>query len=117
MKLADLSVTTRDNVVIARIVGEIDMSNADDLREALAAAMPAGARAIILDLTGVDYLDSAGIRMVYMLDQDVQVRRQRLQVVVSPESMVADVLRLAGVSDHIGALETVDEALSRVRES
>ncbi len=117
MKLADLSVTTQDSVVIARIVGEIDMSNADDLREALAAAMPAGARAIILDLTGVDYLDSAGIRMVYMLDQDVQVRRQRLQVVVSPESMVAHVLRHAGVSDHIGALETVDEALSRVRES
>ena len=112
MKIADLEVSRRNGVIIARVVGEVDMSNADDLRAALAAAIPNGAVAMVLDLTGVEYLDSAGIRMMYQLTEDVQARRQRLQAVIPSESMVTDVLRLAGVTEYIGAVETVDEALA-----
>src|SRR5882724_4028266 len=65
MKLADLEVSKDGDVVLARIVGEVDMSNADELRAALVAAIPAEAPGIVLDLSGVDYLDSAGIRMIY----------------------------------------------------
>jgi anti-sigma B factor antagonist len=117
MKLADLELTRQQDVIVARLVGEIDMSNADELRLALAAGMPSDARAMVLDLTGVDYLDSAGIRLVYVLGEDLQARRQRIQIVVPATSMVADVLRLAGVSDHLGAVETLDEALGLVRDA
>jgi len=82
MKIADLEVSRRNGVIIARVVGEVDMSNADDLRAALAAAIPNDAVAMVLDLTGVEYLDSAGIRMMYQLTEDVQARRQRLQAVI-----------------------------------
>jgi anti-anti-sigma factor len=115
MTLADLQVSAGDGIVLARITGEIDMSNADELRTALAAAMHADARAMVLDLTGVEYLDSAGIRLLYLFGEDVQARRQKLQVVIPSASMVADVLRLAGVTGHVGAVETVDEALELVR--
>jgi anti-anti-sigma factor len=116
MTLADLQVSVGDGIALARIVGEIDMSNADDLRAALAAAMPVDAGGMVLDLTGVDYLDSAGIRLLYMFSEDVRARRQKLQVVIPSKSMVADVLRLAGVTDYVGAVETVDEALQRLLE-
>ena len=115
MKLADLEVSKDGDVVLARIVGEVDMSNADELRAALVAAIPAEAPGIVLDLSGVDYLDSAGIRMIYHLSESLQVRRQMLQIVIPDGSMVADVLRLAGVADYVGAIETVDEALTRFR--
>lgn len=117
MRLADLEVTNTQGIALARIAGEVDMSNADELHKALASAMPTDASAMVLDLTGVDYLDSAGIRMIYMLSEDLQARRRQLHVVVPSSSMVADVLRLAGVSEHIGAVETVDEALARIQES
>jgi anti-sigma B factor antagonist len=115
MKLADLQVSREGDVVLARIVGEVDMSNADELRVALAAAVPVEANGIVLDLSAVDYLDSAGIRMIYHLSEAVQARRQTLLVVIPAGSMVADVLRIAGVADYIGAIETVDEALVRFR--
>jgi anti-sigma B factor antagonist len=115
MNLADLQVSREGDVVLARIVGEVDMSNADELHVALAAAVPVEANGIVLDLSAVDYLDSAGIRMIYHLNEAVQARRQTLQVVIPAGSMVADVLRLAGVADYIGAIETVDEALVRLR--
>lgn len=118
MNLADLEVTSDgEGIVLARLVGEIDMSNADELHRALAAAMSAHATAMVLDLTRVDYMDSAGIRMAYMLGEDLQTRRQRLQVVVPSESMVAEVLRLAGVTEHIGAVETVEQARTLLRSS
>jgi anti-anti-sigma factor len=112
MRLADLEVSRSGDVVIARLVGEIDMSNADELHLALAAAIPNDVVAMVLDLTNVDYLDSAGIRMMYQLGEDVQARRQKLQAVIPSASMVTDVLRLAGVTEYIGAVETVDEALA-----
>ncbi|HEY2436509.1 MAG TPA: STAS domain-containing protein, partial [Solirubrobacteraceae bacterium] len=80
--LADLEVSTEDDVVVARIVGEVDMSNAEELTTALAASMDAHARAMVLDLTTVDYLDSAGIRLLYRLGEGLQARRQTLQVVI-----------------------------------
>jgi stage II sporulation protein AA (anti-sigma F factor antagonist) len=112
MRLADLELSRQGSVVIGRLVGEVDMSNADELRLALGAAIPTDAVALVLDLTGVDYLDSAGVRMMYQLSEDVQARRQRLQPVIPSQSMVADVLRLSGVAEYIGAVETVDEALA-----
>jgi stage II sporulation protein AA (anti-sigma F factor antagonist) len=117
MKLADLEVSRQGDVVVARIIGEVDMSNADELRVALAAAVPADATGTVLDLTKVDYLDSAGIRMMYQLNEDVQARRLRLQVVVPSDSILSDVLRLAGVAEYVGAVETVDEALVRLQAS
>lgn len=115
MKLADLEVSTRDDVALARVVGEVDVSNADELRVALAAAMPADASAMVLDLSGVDYLDSAGIRLIYLVSEDLGARRKRTQVVAPSDSVVADVLRMAGVTDHVGAVPTVDDALAAVR--
>lgn len=115
-RLADLEVSAQDEVVIARIVGEIDMSNAEELTSALTASMDVNATAMVLDLTSVDYLDSAGIRLLYRLGESLQARRQKLQVVMPPSSIVADVLRLAGVSEHIGAVETVDEARARLAD-
>ena len=111
MRLAELEVSRNDRVVIARVTGEIDMSNAQELRAAVSAAIPQDAVALVLDLTAVEYLDSSGIRLLYRLRDAVQARRQRLQVVIPSSSQVADVLRLGGVSDQVGAVETLDAAL------
>jgi anti-anti-sigma factor len=49
-----------DGVTVLTAAGEIDMSNAARFRDALSQAGGDGA-AFIVDLTGVDYLDSAGL--------------------------------------------------------
>ena len=47
-------------MTVLTVAGEIDMSNAARFRAALSQAGDAGA-AFIVDLTGVEYLDSAGL--------------------------------------------------------
>ena len=49
-----------DGNTVLTVTGEIDMSNAAGFRDALSQA-GAGGAGFIVDLTGVDYLDSAGL--------------------------------------------------------
>lgn len=64
---------------ILAVTGEIDMSNAGEFGAALERELATGA-ALIVDLTGVTYLDSAGIATLFdqAADHDVRLLAPRL---------------------------------------
>ncbi len=110
MNLGDVEVRVEDSVLIARLTGEVDLSNAEGIGEAIAAATPNHATAIILDLTDLEYIDSAGIGLIYRLREKLQVRGQDLKLVIGNDSLAADALRLAGVAPHLNILGSIQEA-------
>jgi anti-anti-sigma factor len=112
MNLADLHITPHDGVIVVRVTGEVDMSNASDLRGAIIEATPNDALGVVLDLTSVDYIDSAGIHLLYRLGDNLRARGQTLRVVIPPSSPASDTLRLAGVKRHV---DVVDELAEGVR--
>jgi anti-anti-sigma factor len=67
----------------------------------------------VLDLSDVDYLDSAGIHFVFTLRENVRTRGQEMRMVVPTSSPVNDALRLAGAS---GLIETSNELAVALRE-
>jgi anti-anti-sigma factor len=97
-------------VIYAKFRGEIDLSNVDELREELTAVTPNDALGIVFDLSEIDYLDSAGLRMIQLLREDLRVRGQRLQLVIPDGSVILDVLRLAGLDWHEDIVRTADAA-------
>ena len=111
MRLADVEFDSRGIDVIARVSGEIDLSNANDLESALIGAMSNHSRALIVDLSHVQYLDSAGIQLIYRLRESLRARRQRLAVVIPNRSPAPEALRLAGVAEHVETIETLDDAV------
>lgn len=114
MRPADLQLDTRDGIVIADVTGEIDLSNATDLRSAIIEATPNDALGVVLDLSGVDYIDSAGIHLLYRLGEDLRNRSQTLRIVIPPESAASDALRLAGITRHVDVVEELDEGVQAV---
>jgi anti-anti-sigma factor len=110
MPLASLKLETQGSIVCAEVHGDIDMSNAADLRRELSRMTPNGALGLVLDLRDVDYLDSAGIRLLHHLREDLRVGRQRLQLVIAAESPVMHALRLAGLDWGEEIAATVDAA-------
>ena len=110
VRLADVQYANEDSAVIARLSGEIDMSNADSIRDAITDTMPNHALMLIVDLTDVDYLDSAGIQLLFQLEEDLRSRGQKLSIVIPAGSPANDTLKLAGVSRHVHTHETLDEA-------
>jgi len=50
------------NAVLLSASGRIDLSNAETFKDALSNALSKAKKALILDLSGVDYISSAGLR-------------------------------------------------------
>ncbi|MFF8926913.1 STAS domain-containing protein [Streptomyces longwoodensis] len=68
------------------VSGEIDMSNIDALADALSTT----AGPLVLDLTDVEYLDSAGLSVLF-------AHADRLELIATP--LLAPVLRVSGLTD------------------
>ena len=111
MRLADVQLTFRERILIARVTGEIDRSNAGELRTAITEATPNDAFGVVLDLSDVDYIDSAGIHLLYRLGESLRNRGQTLRIVVPPRSPSSDALRLAGVGRQVDMVDELDEGV------
>ena len=116
-RLAELDVDDRDGVRVARIRGELDLSNVRDVGDALVQAVPAEAVGLVVDLSGLSHIDSAGLRMVFDVRRRLDQRRQTLVLAVPPEARIRDVLELAAVEMTIGVEPSVDHALDAVRRT
>jgi anti-anti-sigma factor len=114
VKLADIQFSERERVVIARVTGEIDLSNADSIESAIAEATPNHALALILDVGALDYLDSAGIHLIYKLREKLRARGQSLRLVIPPDSPANDALRLAGISRNVDTAESPEAAMAEL---
>jgi anti-anti-sigma factor len=114
MRLADIEYRTVGQTMVVRVSGEIDMSNAADIIDAVEHATPNDALGVVLDLTEVGYLDSAGIHLLYRLRDGLGTRGQQLVLVLGDDSPVNDTLRLAGVRELIESVGTVEHALDRI---
>ena len=112
MNLADVQFSDHERVVVARLTGDVDLSNADAIESAVAEATPNHAVALILDVSALDYLDSAGIHLIYKLRAKLRTRGQALRLVIPAESPANDALRLAGVPHAVDTSQTLEAALA-----
>lgn len=97
---------------VARLSGEIDLSNVDDLTTAVEAAVSNAAMGLFLDLSGVTYLDSTGLRLIFRLCRQLQDRQQQLRLVVPPTAPIQRVLQLGGVHEVVEVFASLSEALA-----
>jgi anti-anti-sigma factor len=109
MPLSQLHIGTDDDVVVAAVAGEIDMSNAAELADAIRTCVTNRTLGLVLDLSAVAYLDSAAIHAIFELREQLGHRGQELRLVL-PEPGAALALTLAGVPDVIPVSPTADAA-------
>lgn len=116
-RLAGCEFEQRDGVLVVAIDGEIDSSNAADLRLALSERLPSAASALVLELSQVTYLDSSGIHLLFDLARRLAARRQAIRLVVPPAALMRRMLELCAV-DAVAPMDgSLDEALSALDES
>lgn len=110
-----LSLATRDERGwrIVSLTGEIDVITAPRLREHLAGACAAEA-GIIVDLTHVDFLDSAGIGVLVGALKRARARGRTLHL-VCPRHRIREVLTATGLARVFRIHDTLDGAASGAR--
>jgi stage II sporulation protein AA (anti-sigma F factor antagonist) len=111
--LAEIDLERRGATVVARLAGEVDMTNASHVRDELLAAVPNDVLALVIDLGDCRYLDSAAIEVVFDVSRRLQRRRQELRLVLPDSSPLGRVLALTEVNSVAPVHSTLDSALAQ----
>jgi anti-anti-sigma factor len=103
-----LSVRERlqDDVRVLQVAGEIDLATAPALAQALADAETESR--LVLDLTDVEFLDSAGLHVLLAAARDRAAAGHRFGVISPLGSAPRRLIDLTGVADAVGLVEPED---------
>lgn len=108
--LARVTVERHGPVTLARLAGEIDMSNAADVERRVLDGPETGP--LVLDLTGVGFLDSAGLALLDEVHRRCRARGRVLRVVAVAGSPPRRAITLAGLDEGLTIDGAIDKALA-----
>lgn len=91
----------RDGTPVIALGGEVDQAVVPGIQEAVRAAT-CGAEGWTLDLAGVTYLDSSGLRLLLDLERAAADGGQAFAVVPPRPGMALRALRISGVDRRLG---------------
>ena len=106
-----------DALVTIALHDEIDLSNAAQVRAEIIEALPNSTLGVVLDLSDVDFLDSAGIRLIFEIARATDARGQSLRLAVPDGSLPGEVLGHVAVSDAVPIDPDADSALEALKTS
>lgn len=98
------------------IYGEIDASSSVDLDQAIAACSKDGAKNIIIDLSELTYISSAGLGVFMSYVEEFREKNIRM-ILFGLTSRVAHTFNLLGLADLLEIVATHDEALKKIHEA
>jgi anti-anti-sigma factor len=85
--ILDVNVSENDGVVVLTLTGELDISGIGRVEDELRQVEEGSPAAVVLDLRGLTFMDSSGLRLV--LEADMRARREarRFAIVPGPDSV------------------------------
>lgn len=105
----DLSVAIREEApyVVIEAVGEIDVSTASVLRDAMIEVTDAGIGRLVFDLSAVTFVDSVGLGVFVLARKKMQLRRGSVDIIASTRRVLA-IFKLAGLEQAFRIRPTLD---------
>jgi anti-sigma B factor antagonist len=87
MALLDLNTDEGDAGVRLELTGELDISSAPVLEEALGRIEAGQPSLLLVDLRGLEFMDSTGLRTLVSANQRARAQDRRLAIVRGPEQV------------------------------
>ncbi len=104
-----VSVDTLQQVTLIEMVGDVDASTAPLVQQQVLPLAQPGAK-ILLDMTQVPYMSSAGLRMLLSLYRQVAAKEGQL-VLVGLVEQIKDTMSITGFLDFFTTCDTLDSGL------
>ena len=114
LQLSNVELEHEGPIAIAVVSGEVDMSNAASVREQISGSVSTNDEALVVDLTSLAFIDSAGLHVLFDLAAALSERRQHLRLIVPPGSQVARAVEIVGLPRAISVDPDRETALSSV---
>jgi len=107
-----LAMSEDNGIITVRLEGSLDGKTAPEAREQLDGFL-AGKSKLILDLTSVDYLSSAGLRLLLVLYRELASRKGKL-VLLGVSEDIRTVMSHTGFLSFFTLVESAVEAVRAV---
>ena len=109
----DLALATREegDRTVVQVTGEVDVYTAPKLREQLVSLVDAGRYDIVVDMDGVEFLDSTGLGVLVGGLKRVRTHDGSLRLVCSQERILK-IFRITGLTKVFPIYDSVSEALT-----
>jgi anti-sigma B factor antagonist len=86
------------------LAGELDMATAPRLEEAVAGVLAKGARDVIVDLSGLAFVDSSGLRLFITLNDRAAAETWTLGL-VRPPARLLSLFQITGAEENLPFIE------------
>ena len=100
----DVGVEAETSATVLTVTGEVDLRTAPELRTLIDRVLDEGASRLVVDLAGVDFLDSTGLSVLVGAHKRLARTGGRL-VVANPPEIVSRVLSITGL-DRVFELQS-----------
>ncbi len=110
----ELNIKTINQVAVVDIIGDIDGKTAREIQDQILPEIRAGSK-ILLNMSGVEYMSSAGLRMLLSMYRQVKGDNGRIALVGLSEE-IRDIMSATGFLSHFTICASIDEGLTALQE-
>lgn len=103
-------VSREGGAVVVRLAGQLDLYNAETVREALSGAVTGAPERLVVDLGEVTFLDSTALGV--LIETRSQLANRRAFLLAAPGLEARRALEVSGLDRHFEVHESVDAALA-----
>ncbi|MFL6022638.1 MAG: STAS domain-containing protein [Marmoricola sp.] len=93
-----LAVDDVDGRAVVRVAGDVDIDTSPSLRSKVRELLDSGRRALVIDVSGVDFIDSTGLGVLVGALKETQNREGTLDLVCTQHRMLK-LLHLTGLDE------------------
>lgn len=108
-------VTWAGQTAVVTATGEVDITNAEGLRDAFLSVLNAGARGLVVDMTATTFLDSAGVTALVRASRRAAATEATVRLAVTAPAVLR-VLNLVGIDRLIEVYPSVADATASLPE-
>jgi anti-anti-sigma factor len=103
-------VERRDGAVVVHLAGELDLYNSQQVRAALVDCTAEQPERLVIDLAGVEFIDSTGLGV--LVEARSRMNEKQTFLLAAPGLETRRALEISGLDRHFTVHSTIDEALA-----
>ncbi|MBU4200616.1 MAG: STAS domain-containing protein [Verrucomicrobia bacterium] len=100
----------KENAMLIRLKGRMDVVTSPAFEQACDKVILGGDKLLVLDLGGLEYISSAGLRSILGVDKKIKAQGGKLAL-CNLMGMVKEVFHVSGFAEMFPTFDTVEAAL------
>ncbi|MBW2030571.1 MAG: STAS domain-containing protein [Deltaproteobacteria bacterium] len=109
----DILEKKQSDITIFLLKGRLDSNTSPELEERIFESINGGSTKMILDFQDLDYISSAGLRVINKTLKQLKQKEGKL-ILSSMQDYVREIFEIAGFDSFIPIVSTTDDALTRL---